>query len=153
MHGTPLLLTGSQDSTARLWNLETCESVGSPWEGHNGDVNAVALIPVGDRLIGLTGDDKGIVRVWDACQGVQLHCPIPKVDRWISALNVGRMYNRNVLAIGSADGNCRLFCLDSQRTVAQLQLVAMPTGFVLSEDGLLCAATSMGMVTIQVDPW
>ncbi|MFI6307572.1 caspase family protein [Amycolatopsis thailandensis] len=150
---TPLLLTGSLDSTARLWNLQTCKPAGNPWEGHTGDVNAVALIFLDDHLIGLTGDDGGTVRMWDAFQGAPIKSSIPDVDRWISTLTTGRMFGQNVVVVGSADGTARVFCLDTQRVVAQLQLVAIPTDFAITEDGLLCAATSMGLVTIQIDPW
>lgn len=153
MDDIPVLLTGSSDSTARLWNLETLQPIGAPWKGHDGDVEGVALADIDGRLVGFTGDDEGVVRMWDARHGHPLPCTIPKAERWISTLTAGRMYNWHVLAVGSADGMCRLFCLDSSRTVAQLHLVAGVNDIIFTEDGQLFVATGMGIVATKVELW
>lgn len=57
-----MLLSASEDCTARLWNIETgkCElQLG----GHRGDVNSVAVSPC--RLFAVTSCDDCTARVWD----------------------------------------------------------------------------------------
>ncbi|MGN2638568.1 eIF2A-related protein [Nocardia takedensis] len=64
------LLTGSNDSTARLWDAHT----GQPLHilaGHIGPVEAVAWSPDGNRL--LTGSTDKTARVWNAHTGQPLH--------------------------------------------------------------------------------
>jgi WD40 repeat protein len=58
-----ILLTGSTDGTARLWNTTTGEPLGEPLE-HPGAVNAVAFAAHGSIVV--TGDAEGNVRFWDA---------------------------------------------------------------------------------------
>ena len=63
-------LSGSDDKTVRLWNLEIGECLHT-LEGHTGRVKAVALTPDGDW--GLSGGDDKQVRVWDLKTGKNLH--------------------------------------------------------------------------------
>jgi hypothetical protein len=91
--------------------------------------------------------------MWNAFQGTPLPCAIPEAERWISTLTAGRMHGRDIVVIGSDDGACRLFCLENQHTVVKLHLVARPNAVAFTDGGLLSVATTMSVVTIQVDPW
>jgi WD40 repeat protein/Flp pilus assembly protein TadD len=64
-----IVLTGSEDKTARLWSAASGEPIGQPLE-HQGAVWSVAFSPDGRRI--LTGDDAGTARLWDAATGQPL---------------------------------------------------------------------------------
>jgi WD40 repeat protein len=71
-------VTGSDDGTARLWDLDTGEPVGPPLKNDNA-ILAVAFSPDGKRVataggtFGLTGE----VRAWDAATGAAVGRPLP----------------------------------------------------------------------------
>jgi len=60
------ILTGSQDSTARLWDAATGETVAT-LTGHEDSVMAAAFSPDGRRV--LTGAEDWTARLWDAATG------------------------------------------------------------------------------------
>jgi WD40 repeat protein len=57
-----MVLTGSEDGTARLWDASTGMPVG-PQLWHRKAVQAVAFSPVGDCV--LTGSEDGTAGLWD----------------------------------------------------------------------------------------
>lgn len=61
-----LLLTGSDDGTARLWDLQSGRCL-QTFAGHTGEVSAVAVTPDGRFLV--TGSPDGTVRFWDLATG------------------------------------------------------------------------------------
>jgi WD40 repeat protein len=60
------LVSGSQDWSVRLWDLET-NSVVRTFEGHQGTVHAVAMTPDGQAI--LSGSEDRTLRLWDAATG------------------------------------------------------------------------------------
>jgi WD40 repeat protein/transcriptional regulator with XRE-family HTH domain len=63
------VLTGSQDGTARLWDVQNGREV-SRFIGHKGGVSAAAFSPDG-KLV-LTGGNDGTARLWEAVSGEEL---------------------------------------------------------------------------------
>ena len=63
------VLTGSDDGTARLWSLETGETLQS-FAGHSRPVFSVAFSPDGARV--LTGSGDGTARLWSLETGETL---------------------------------------------------------------------------------
>jgi WD40 repeat protein len=61
-----LLASTSWDTTARLWDVATGQSL-FVLEGHDGVVNAAAFVPDGKTL--LTGGEDGTIRLWDTAVG------------------------------------------------------------------------------------
>jgi eukaryotic-like serine/threonine-protein kinase len=59
------LVTGSDDKTARLWDLNAKDPAANPvvLRGHEGRVFAVAISPDSRWLV--TGSDDGMARLWD----------------------------------------------------------------------------------------
>jgi WD40 repeat protein len=41
------IVTGSNDKTIRIWDVETGATVGNPLKGHTGDVNPLLTLPMG----------------------------------------------------------------------------------------------------------
>ncbi|MGH8910052.1 MAG: hypothetical protein ACRD0K_27045, partial [Egibacteraceae bacterium] len=67
--GDPVLVSGSYDSTVRLWDARTGQARGQPLTGHTDRVAAVAFGTVaGDPIIATGGEDR-TVRLWDARTG------------------------------------------------------------------------------------
>src|SRR5262249_60410311 len=67
------VLTGSADRTARLWNADTGQPIGSPLT-HQGRVYSVAYSPDGRAV--LTGSYDQTARLWDAATGQPLGPPL-----------------------------------------------------------------------------
>jgi len=107
------LLTGSEDSTARLWDMATGREILS-LKGHTGGVRSVAVTPDGQRLV--TGGDDGTARVWDAVSGGEL---------LTLKGNSGPVYSVAVtsdgrrLITGSADGTVKIWEAASPEQVAR----------------------------------
>ncbi len=57
-----MILTGSTDQTARLWDAATGNPLGPPFQ-HRGPVLAVAFSPDGKTV--LTGSQDGTARLWE----------------------------------------------------------------------------------------
>ncbi|KAH8498318.1 hypothetical protein H0E87_017289 [Populus deltoides] len=65
-----MFVSGSCDSTARLWDTRVASRAVRTFHGHEGDVNAVKFFPDGNRFG--TGSDDGTCRLFDVRTGHQL---------------------------------------------------------------------------------
>lgn len=61
------VITGSFDSAARVWNLETGKAIEKLSDRHAGAVTAADFSPDGRQL--LTAGDDGLIQIWDAATG------------------------------------------------------------------------------------
>ena len=68
--GTPVIISGGEDSTVRVWRLADGPPVGEPLAGHDGPVTAVAAgaLPDGTPVI-ISGGEDSTVRVWRLADG------------------------------------------------------------------------------------
>jgi WD40 repeat protein len=153
MGDTPVLITGSTDSTARLWNLDTLEAVGAPLAGHDRTVYAVDLEVTKGGIIAYTGDADGVVRSWNLTTNEQILLDIPKADRSIMALTHKQLYGRRILAVASSDGTLRLWCLDTATTMALITMSTSIESLAFGSDDALCLGTGMGMVVLEIQDW
>jgi WD40 repeat protein len=62
------LLSGSTDSTLRLWNVETGTEI-RRFEGHVGSINAIAVLSNGQAV---SGSSDNSLRLWDISEGTEL---------------------------------------------------------------------------------
>lgn len=65
-----MFVSGSCDSTARLWDTRVASRAVRTFHGHEGDVNTVKFFPDGNRFG--TGSDDGTCRLFDIRTGHQL---------------------------------------------------------------------------------
>ena len=78
-----MLLTGSVDGTARLWDAKTGKRIGIPLQ-HEGRVRAVAFSPDGKQIVTACGDNTA--RLWDL--PTPLQGSVDRVLLW-TQLNTG----------------------------------------------------------------
>jgi WD40 repeat protein/tetratricopeptide (TPR) repeat protein len=72
-----MIVTGSDDRTARLWDVATARQIGQPLR-HEGEVMSVAFSPDGKTI--LTGSQDKTARLWNAATGEPIGSPIQHGD-------------------------------------------------------------------------
>ncbi|KIK18249.1 hypothetical protein PISMIDRAFT_60878, partial [Pisolithus microcarpus 441] len=69
------IVSGGDDKTVRVWDVEGGVQIGSPLEGHTEYyVTSVGFSPDGKRIVSSSGDKT--VRVWDVEGGMQISSPL-----------------------------------------------------------------------------
>jgi WD40 repeat protein len=63
--GREVIVSGSHDSTVRVWDAGSGQPIGEPLSGHTGAVQAVAVGSVGGREAIVSGSSDKTARVWD----------------------------------------------------------------------------------------
>jgi WD40 repeat protein len=90
-----VILTASDDKTARLWDAAKGQSIGERLTGHDGEVSSAAF-SLDDRRI-VTSSDK-TVRVWDAATGQPIGEPLRGHDDQVESAGFSPDGNRIVTA-------------------------------------------------------
>ena len=99
------LATGSNDDTARLWDVATHQQIGSPLTGHTSFVWSVAFSPDGKTLA--TGGVDDTVRLWDLATHQQIGSPL--TGHTNAVVSVAFSTDGKTLVSGSRDGTVRLW--------------------------------------------
>jgi hypothetical protein len=110
--GYPVVVTGSWDGTARVWQLHDGGLVGEPWVGHEGPVNTVALGELEGCPVGITGGRDGTIRVWQLDSGVPVGLPWTGHDGGVVIVVVAELEDRPVVISGGEDGTLQVRRLD-----------------------------------------
>jgi WD40 repeat protein len=116
LDGRPILATGGDDGTVRLWDSAAGAAPGRPLDGHTGPVRWGAWGSHGNELVLATGGSDGTVRMWSAVSGTgsgQLLTDRVGVTRW----GKWEPYGRPILAAGGDDGTVWLWGLDSSTSL------------------------------------
>jgi WD40 repeat protein len=104
----PLLATGSQDSTIRLWNIESGQCV-KTLKGHSYAVWSVAFHPSGNLLV--SGSNDSTVKLWNTHTG--------------QSLRTLRGYSTGIKSLAfSPDGQCLVSSSDNKK----ISLWSLQTG-------------------------
>jgi WD40 repeat protein len=104
-------LSGSADSTIRLWDLKTGTEL-RRFKGHTDWVRAVAVLPGGREAV--SGSDDGAMRLWDLETGTDLR-RFDGHTGWVRSV-VALPDGRRAFS-GSADGTMRLWDLKTGATL------------------------------------
>ncbi|MET7336858.1 serine/threonine-protein kinase [Nonomuraea sp. NPDC005650] len=113
LDGVPVMLTGSDDETARLWNLRTYRQIGQPLTGHTEWVRSVVLDELDGAPIAVTASDDDTARVWGLPAGGSRVLAGHKGD--VKCVATGRIGGRHVAVTASTDGTARVWDLQTAK--------------------------------------
>jgi WD40 repeat protein len=111
----PLLASGSEDQTIRLWDLKTGQCM-RVLQGHTSWIWSVAFSPSGQKLA--SGSEDQTVRLWDVQTGQCLRI-LQGHNNWVMAVVFSP--NGQILASGGEDKLVRLWDLKTGQCVQILQ--------------------------------
>jgi WD40 repeat protein len=109
------VLTGSNDKTARLWEVETGREL-RVLRGHEDGVTSVAFSPDGRTV--LTGSKDKTARLWDVATGKEVGV-LGGHDTWVRS--VAFSPDGHTLVIALWDETARLWDVSTRREIATLQ--------------------------------
>jgi hypothetical protein len=101
--GRPVAVSGSFDTTVRIWDLVTGRPVGAPITDHAAPVRAVAVAQVDGRPVAISGGDDGTVRVWDLATREAVGLPFDDHTGPVFAVATTQVDGRPVVVSGSFD--------------------------------------------------
>jgi len=126
------VLTGSTDTTARLWDARTGKPLHEPLQ-HQGEVWAVAFSPDGQTV--LTGSTDNTARLWDARTGKPLHGALQHQGEVIA---VAFSPDGQTVLTASSDNTARLWTVPPPAADEPERLrlsVELRTGYFLDSGG------------------
>jgi WD40 repeat protein len=68
------IVSGSRDSTIRLWNAQTGKAIGEPFMNHTSKVHSVAFFPDGESIV--SGSQDNTIILWNAQTGEDTGKPL-----------------------------------------------------------------------------
>jgi WD40 repeat protein/tetratricopeptide (TPR) repeat protein len=134
------LLAGVRSSSIRLWDLESCEPLGSLRGGHDGEIYGVCAVPLPDgRTLLASGGADGTVRLWDPATGQPVGEPLRGHTRPVAYLGAvpallasgGLGLDRSIRLWDPATGRSIGRPLKHASNVYAMCLVPMPDGRTL----------------------
>ena len=147
-----MVVTGSGDRTARVWDAAGGEAV-AVLVGHKGEVASVAVGVAGGRAVVVTGSWDRTARVWDAASGEAV-AVLAGHEGAVNSVAVGEVEGRAVVATGSDDRTARVW--EAAGGVHEPSaLVTVPLGYSVTavawaDLGTLAVATARGVGLLEI---
>ena len=114
-HDGTRIVSGSSDSTLRIWNATTGEPIGPTMRGHEGGVAGVAFSPDATRIASASWD--GTLRVWDATTGQPIGVPFKGHRRGV--LSAAFSADGKRIVSGSGDATVRLWDAQTGQSIGE----------------------------------
>ena len=110
--GTPVVVSGDEEGTVRVWRLADGASVGEPMRGHGAVYSvAVGALPDGTPVV-VSGGEEGTVRVWRLADGASVGEPMRGHRDSVEAVAVGALPDGTpVVVSGGYDARVRVWRL------------------------------------------
>ena len=99
------IVSGSSDTTIRLWDSQTGEQIGAPLTGHTDGVPSVSFSPDGSRIV--SGSYDKTIRLWDSQTGEQIGAPLTGHTDGVTSVSFSPDGSR--IVSGSSDETIRLW--------------------------------------------
>jgi len=115
LDGRAVVVTGSADGTARIWDLATQQPVGQPLKGHAGAVRDVASTRLHNKAVVVTGGADGTARIWDLATQQPVGQPLTGHVGGVWTVACGSAAGESVLMTGSSDASVRMWNLRDGR--------------------------------------
>ncbi|MFC1436167.1 WD40 repeat domain-containing protein [Streptacidiphilus sp. N1-3] len=117
LHGTPLLVTGSDDHTARVINVARGGRTTAVLRGHTQAITSLATVALNKQTLVVTGSTDRTVRVWDLTAGADIITSEIGHNSNVSAVAFATWRQSPVALSGGYDGTILLWDLRTGRTI------------------------------------
>jgi WD40 repeat protein len=117
-------VSGSDDTTIKIWNLETGECR-TTLAGHTDMVRSIAIMPDGKRIV--SGSNDNSIRIWDVVDG-RVVTDWQTGEDFVHSV-VAMPDGRRVITAGARDGVMKIWDVASRRCMATLEGHIVRRGF------------------------
>ncbi|MFH8407413.1 caspase family protein [Streptomyces sp. NPDC018019] len=150
IRGRELVVSASLDGTVRMWDLAQGAPSGPPLPEHPAGAYAVDIGRLEGRDVLLTGSGDGRARIWDLVSGQPVPLPLEASPAPVAAVRLITLHDRATAVIADSQGLVRAWALDTFTCFAEADVGGGITDMVVTDDGQLCLATAMGLVTLAL---
>ncbi|WP_440066972.1 protein kinase domain-containing protein [Streptosporangium sp. OZ121] len=128
--GRPVIVSGANDRTVRLWDLATRRPLAT-LTGHTNWVRSVAVTELDGRTIAVSGGDDGTVRRWDLTTRKPVGRPFDAAVP-VFSLALATLDGEPVVVAGGRDGSLRLWDLRTGAAIGKARRASVGAVFGLA---------------------